>query len=112
MIIAIVGGRDFTNKDALFAHLDHLDEPFTLVSGGAKGADSLAEDYAKSRGIYIEVIKPQWKIYGKAAGFIRNQRIISKADTVVACWNGSSKGTQHGISLAKKANKPILIIHY
>ena len=90
MIIAVIGGRNFTNKERLFKHLDLIEEPFELVSGGARGADSIAEAYAELFDIKITVFKPDWYKHGKAAGFIRNKLIIDMADRVIACWDGSS----------------------
>ena len=108
--IAVIGSRTFTNKQLLFAMLDGFPGLFTLVSGGARGADSFAEVYAKIHDIPIKVFKPDWDRHGKAAGFIRNKLIIDEADHVVACWDGISKGTKHGIDLANKAGVPVQII--
>ena len=109
-IVAVVGSRTFNNKKLLFDTLDNLEKPFTLVSGGARGADKLAEGWARSRGVKIEVFKPDWNRFGKAGGFVRNKLIIDKASCVIACWDGVSKGTKHSIDLANKAGIPVKVI--
>jgi len=115
MHIAIVGGRDFDDYDLLtksvIKHYD-ITEIDGIVSGGAKGADSLAERYAKEHGIYMKVFPAEWDLYGKSAGFRRNVRIITSSDIVFAFWDGHSKGTKHSIDIAKKQNKILHIINY
>ena len=76
----------------------------------AKGADSLAELYAKENDIPVEIFLPDWKKYGRAAGPVRNKLIIENAEFVVAFYDDESKGTKNGIDLAKKLNKEILLI--
>ena len=73
------------------------------MSGGAKGADSLAEKYALENNIETEIFYPDWDKDGKAAGFIRNNQIIKNSNIVFAFTNGSN-GTQNSINIAKKLN--------
>ena len=104
MILAIIGSRTFTDYDRLVTICDSL-EITGIVSGGARGADSLAEKYAKERNIPLTVIPADWEKYGRSAGFIRNTYIVEKADEVLAFWDGKSPGTKHSIELAKKLGK-------
>lgn len=80
-----------------------------IVSGGVKGTDTLAENFAKAHNIQTIVYKPQWKKYGKRAGILRNQDIVAESDVVVVFWDGSSKGTKSIIEIVKKLNKQIFI---
>lgn len=108
MIAAIVGSRDFNDYSQLHWVLDRIRLMFAIdgfVSGGAKGADSLAETYARSCKIPIEVIKPDWEQFGRSAGMIRNREIIKAADIVVAFWDGRSRGTKNSIDRAFSAKK-------
>jgi hypothetical protein len=79
----------------------------SIISGGALGVDSLAEEYAYNSGIPIKVIKADWTEYGKAAGPI----MLEEAQAVLAIWDGESKGTKHMIDITKKAKKPLYILH-
>jgi hypothetical protein len=111
--IAIIGGRDFNNKQWLHHWMNHL-LPVTskVVSGGAKGADKMGEEWAITNNIPTEIFYPDWDKYGKRAGFIRNQLIIEASDCVVAFWDGKSAGTKSSIEIARKLNKPCMVIPY
>lgn len=80
-----------------------------IVSGGAKGTDSMAEVYADKRGYEKKIFQADWDKYGRAAGYRRNEDmhlfICAPVDRKRACicfWDGSSKGTKHNFELAKK----------
>ena len=111
MKIAVIGSRSFNNYDLLKQKLDTLPQ-FTLISGGAKGADTLAERYADEKGYTKIIIKPDWSVYGRAAGVYRNQQMINLADEVVAFWSGTSKGTEHSIKMARKKGIPVTVIMF
>ena len=107
MKIAVVGSRSFNNYARLSHVLNCLVRTGTvIVSGGALGADAMAERYAREAGLPLEVYQADWKTYGKAAGPIRNQQIVDACDIVVAFWDGKSRGTKNTIELARKAGKP------
>ena len=109
--IAVIGSRTFTDYDVLKKALDQY-PAFILVSGGAKGADKLAEQYADEKGYEKIILKPDWKKYGKGAGLKRNQEIINLADEVVSFWNKMSEGTGHSLELARKKGMPVTIITF
>jgi hypothetical protein len=77
----VCGGRDFTNRNRLFDTLDwwNCEVGITfIIHGGAMGADTLAGEWAKSRNIPQIVFRPDWNKYGRAAGPLRNQRMIDE----------------------------------
>ncbi len=82
----------------------------TIVSGGAKGIDTCAKQYAEKNGINIVEILPQYEKYGRAAPLKRNVEIIKIADIVLAFWDGSSKGTKFVIDNCKKMNKEVIVV--
>lgn len=116
MRLAVIGSRDFDDYEILEYILDSVrmtQLPFDcIVSGGAGGADTLAEDYADKHGIEKDIYYPDWKQYGKAAGFIRNTDIWTNADYGIAFWDGKSKGTAHSFKIAKKQNKRLFVYDY
>jgi len=112
MKYAIVGSRDFNDYELMKEILDAYTNIDTIVSGGAKGADSLAHHYAKVNDIYLIEFIPEWDKYGKSAGFKRNKLIIEECDYCIAFWDGKSKGTKSSINLAKKLNKGLRIVKY
>jgi YspA, cpYpsA-related SLOG family len=110
--VAIIGSRSFEDYELLKEVVGKFGRDFSIVSGGAAGADRLAERYATEFGKAITVFKPDWNRYGRGAGMVRNKQIIAEADAVFAFWDGSSKGTKNSIELAKKADKPIRVVTY
>jgi len=108
MKYAVVGSRTCTSPRKVFPVLRRLLSPGDIIiSGGAKGVDSLAEVYAKDNDHTIIVHKAQWGLHGKAAGPIRNKQIVEDCDEVIAFWDGSSRGTRNTLGLAKETRKPI-----
>ena len=113
MRTAIIGSRNFTDWELMEKTLSQLNFNITeIVSGGAKGADSLGEKYALTKNIPTKIYLPDWEKFGKAAGMIRNADIIKNSDFVIAFWDGISKGTKQSIDLSKKTNKKLLVIRY
>lgn len=111
--LAIIGGRDFKNYSLMTKLLENYKSKITLVvSGAAKGADSLGEKWAIDNNIETLIFPADWDRFGKTAGYIRNEDIIKHCDLCIAFWDGKSKGTKHSLSLCKKYNKPTKIIIY
>lgn len=114
-ILAVIGSRGFNSYDMLSYILDeYLDlySDIVFVSGGAAGADRLAARYANLHSITIYEFLPNWDLYGKRAGFMRNTDIVESADEVLAFWDGKSKGTLDSIKKARQMNKHLTIIDY
>ena len=118
--IIIAGGRDFDNYIKLkrdingylkdFHYEDFDRGNITIISGGAKGADKLGEQYAKELGFKCKIFKANWNKHGKSAGPIRNTEMSKVSDILIAFWDGKSRGTKDMIS--KMSNKIIVIYGY
>lgn len=112
MKIAIVGSRSFDDYEYLkktliwFCEVETIDR---IISGGAKGADTLAKRYAAEHAIPLKEHLPNWNLYGKSAGFIRNKLIVADCDELIAFWNKISNGTAHAVKLAEEFRKPVHI---
>lgn len=111
LAIAIVGSRAFNDYALLCKHMEAY-APTLIVSGGAQGADSLGEKWAKEKGVATRILRPNWTKYGKAAGFMRNTDIIQAADVVIAFWDQTSRGTQDSIQKAQAAGKKVVIVTF
>jgi len=110
MKLAIVGSRTYENWDEflkLVQDVIYVDGITKIVSGGAKGADKLAEKFADFFEIEKEIYHADWNKHGRSAGYIRNKDIIKNSDIVVAFWDGESKGTKHAIDLVLKYKKEL-----
>lgn len=83
--------------------------PTQIISGGARGVDRLAGEYATAKGIEFIEYLADWAKYGKRAGFLRNYAMVGAADAVIAVWDGTSAGTQHSIEYAKSCGKEVFV---
>jgi hypothetical protein len=112
MRIAVIGSRTITDYDLVEKTiLEHLkiSEISLVVSGGAKGADTLGELFAKKHNLETKILYPDWKKFGRSAGFIRNKDIINECDIVFAFWNGASRGTKNSLDIAERMHKKIIL---
>lgn len=116
MKLIIAGTRTFLDYELLSKKLDLLlsqtPKPIEIVSGKAKGADTLGETYAIAKGYPVKSFQADWHRYGHAAGPIRNEEMAQYATHCVVFWDGKSKGTKSMIRLAKRYNLQLRIIHY
>ena len=107
MKLLIVGSRSITDFDLspyISADVD------TIISGGAGGIDSLAEQYADLHRLSKYILRPRYDLYGRAAPLKRNEQMVDMADAVLIIWDGRSKGTQYTLKYANKINKPITLV--
>ncbi len=107
MKVAVVGSRNLSVRD-LGAYLPS--ETTEIISGGARGVDTSAREYANAHGIPLTEILPDYKKYpGRIAPLKRNIEIIEKADLVLAFWDGESHGTKFVIDNCRKLGKRVIV---
>lgn len=111
MNIAIIGSRSFNDYE-LLRNIISFNKDDIIISGGAIGADSLAKKFANDNNLELIEYFPNWSLYGKSAGMIRNKDIVSNSDIIYAFWDGESKGTLNSISLAKQLNKDCIVTYF
>lgn len=83
-----------------------------VISGTARGADTLGEEWAKENGIPIRRFPANWNKYGKAAGHIRNSQMADVADALIAIWDGKSRGTEDMIYIAKICRLKVFVYRF
>ena len=106
MKIAVIGSRSIAAVD-----IDrYVPSGAEIVSGGAKGVDASAVEYARKNGLKLTLFEPEYERYGRAAPILRNKKIVDYADKIIAFWDGNSKGTLSVIEYAKKVGKVCEII--
>ena len=105
MRVAVVGSRSL-NVDISKYIPDGTTE---IISGGAKGIDTLAEKYADEHNIPKLIIKPEYEKYGIAAPLKRNEIIVDISDMVIAIWDGQSRGTKFVIDNCKQRGVPVTV---
>lgn len=110
MKLAVVGSRGFQDSERLGSCLDRYQGQIEcIVSGGARGADTLAADYARAHGIALKEYLPEYDRYGRAAPILRNRLIVDDCDTLIAFWDGKSHGTRDSIDHARRSGKQVII---
>lgn len=107
MRIAVIGSRtiESIDFDAIGAMPGDI-----IVSGGARGADTLAATEAIRRGFEVMEFRPDYARYGRAAPHVRNSQIVANCDRLVAFWDGKSRGTAGTIDKAVRNGRDIKII--
>ena len=111
-VVLVCGDRNWTNKDKIReVIIKHT--PSLIIHGGCRGADTLAGEVAKELGIPVKVFPAEWDKYGKAAGPIRNQKMLDegKPDLVIAFHNNieNSRGTKDMLYRAAKHAIPTIL---
>lgn len=113
--VIIAGGRDFSDYEYLKTTMDYLlqnKSDIVIVSGMARGADTLGVRYAQERGYPLMRFPAQWEKFGRAAGYKRNVEMADNADALVVFWDGQSRGTKNMIEIAAKRQMPVRIKRY
>ena len=113
--VIIAGSRDFADYGLLQAKCDQFfrdKRPTAIISGLARGADTLGARYARERGIQVLEFPTDWERLGRRAGMVRNLQMLEAANAVVAFWDGQSRGTAHTINEAKKKGLPLRVVRY
>lgn len=108
MKLAIIGSRNLNVRDmGKYLPLNITE----IVSGGARGVDVDAAEYARDSGIKLVEFFPEYSVYGRAAPLKRNEQIAEYADEAIAFWDGHSKGTEYTINLFRKMGKKVNVVY-
>ncbi|MFC6223912.1 SLOG family protein [Hymenobacter artigasi] len=104
-VVAVVGSRSIVKCTALTARLAEL-APDQVVSGGAAGVDSLAAAWARTHGVPLLELRPDYATHGPtAATHVRNAEIVRRASLVLVVWDGKSKGTLSTLKAARRLGR-------
>lgn len=120
--VLVAGSRNFNDYDLLRTKMDILlslkdDKRIVIIEGGAKGADSLARQYAAERNYECKEFPADWNKYGKSAGYRRNEEMHKYLNSFndrgcVCFWDGSSRGTKHNFELCEKYHTQLRIVRF
>lgn len=80
-----------------------------VLSGRARGIDQLGEGWAKKNGTPVELYPANWNEHGRAAGPLRNREMVSKAEALIAVWDGVSRGTEDCIAEARRRGLKVFV---
>jgi len=115
--VIISGSRDITDIHQIRRAMEvaltfwnlNIADITEIVSGGARGVDTLGGCFATENNIPVRQFLPYWNKDGKAAGIIRNTKMAQYADRLIAIWDGESRGTKHMISAMQCLNKEVYV---
>ncbi len=112
MKVAIVGSRNSCEEDYQILEREIPLNTSEIISGGAKGIDGLAKNFAASHDLKLVEITPDYEnaVSAKSAPLLRNKEIVDMADMIFAFWDGESKGTAFTIRYALSEQKPLKVI--
>lgn len=128
--VIIAGGRDFDDFDYLYDKMvqtlggtfwnehacaeefDFNVRDIMILSGKARGADTLGERFAEQCGIKVIEFAADWDKHGKAAGPIRNEELAQNADVAIVFWDGKSRGSRNMIDNALKYGLELHVFRY
>lgn len=110
MKVLVTGGRGYADKEFLFSFLDHIhagSRIYMLIHGAAAGADSLAGQWARERGVQEVICPANWHKHGRRAGHLRNTAMADlEPDKIVAFHGGT--GTNMMVEIAKRRGIPVI----
>lgn len=117
MKLLVAGSRDIT--DALFIrqhialHIQRrgFPENIELISGMARGVDTIAANFAQDCNLILHKFPADWDKHGRSAGYIRNKEMGECADELLAFWDGKSNGTKNMIDIMRILKKKTTIIY-
>ena len=110
MKVIVAGSRSIADIKVVTQAIEESGfEVDEVVSGTARGVDTIGEEWAKSKGIPVKKFPADWNGLGKRAGFVRNAEMADYADALVAVWDGKSRGTENMIEQAKKKGLKVYV---
>lgn len=108
--VAVVGSREFPDLSLVSEFVASLPSSCVVVSGAARGVDSVAASSARRRGLHVSEISASWSSLGRSAGVVRNAELVSCVDVLVAFHDGVSPGTASSVSLARRSGVPCFVV--
>lgn len=108
--LCISGSRGFSSMHLVRDFVAALPSYVTVVHGGARGVDTVADAAARARGLAVDVFQADWDGLGRRAGPVRNAAMLCTCDRLVAFWDGTSPGTRHAVSAALTLGIPTVVV--
>lgn len=122
MVKVIAAGSRFDEREStlrasrrvsMWQALDDFDLAYgitEIVSGTARGADRLGEQWALARGVPVKRFPADWDGLGKRAGYVRNREMAKYAGALVAQWDYASPGTKNMVDEARRLGLTVVVV--
>lgn len=106
----MAGSRSITDYEVVKTAIELSEFDISLlIAGGARGVDTVAVKYALRTKIPFKIYEADWGVYGKSAGYKRNELMAENADACIVIWDGVSKGSEHMLNIAKKKDLKLFL---
>ena len=112
MKLIIAGSRSFDRGDMVIEAIKEFKPVTEIVCGMAKGADMMGFHYGRIWNIPVKEFPANWDLYGKSAGYKRNQQMAKYADAALIFWDGISKGTKHMIDICQRNGMRYKVVRF
>ena len=112
MKVIVAGSRaiiDYDYVKQVITDSGWVPEVTEIVSGMARGVDTLGIRFAVENDIPVKEFPAEWDVYGRAAGYKRNAQMAVYTDRLIAIHANASKGTYNMIKIMKEMNKPVFV---
>lgn len=108
-LVLVCGDRLWHEVEPIRRRLSFLPPDTVILTGGANGADKIAEQVAEQQGLKVRVFEADWRKHGPAGGPLRNIAMLNeKPDLVIAFHHdlSRSRGTAHCVATARRRKIP------
>jgi hypothetical protein len=112
--VLVCGGRDYDNRervrrtlDAALAAAQSAGKVAVIIHGNARGADLLADQYARERSLKVIPFPADWNLHGRRAGPIRNIKMLTESQPHVIIAFRGGNGTAHMMKIGREAGVPV-----
>ena len=115
MKVLVCGDRNWIDRELIREHLSQIESLELVIEGGARGADTLSRKAAVGLGVEVNEYRAEWEIYGRAAGPIRNRRMLDEKPDLVLAFHDNiqeSKGTADTVREAKRRGISCVVISH
>ncbi len=109
VIALFCGSRDWSDRESIRAEVKALAPGSIVVEGGARGADRIAQEEARSLGIHVATVAALWRSLGRSAGPRRNEAMLRLGPDVVHAYPLGGRGTAHMIAAAERAGVEVVV---
>ena len=100
--LLVTGGRSFRDWPHVWRELDRIAPSLIIVGDCKTGVDATVRRWGSVHSVRVVVFEADWDTHGKAAGPIRNQKMVDEEPDLCLAFHGG-RGTEDCVRRAQKA---------